>query len=231
MQAGERNELLSRQPNRFAQQLFDGFPARYDLLAELLSLGQNGRWRRAMVDAVAAASPTSVLDVATGPAGVALQFARRTGARVTGVDITDQMLRTGAANVARSPLAGRVDLLLARGSNFPSLTRRLTPSRSLTCCATSAPPPIPCRVGPSSEARRAHRQPRVPRANGEVVAPPLVALHQGGLARRRLPPGWARMVRGGRFLGPSISEHYRRYPVQWHVRAWSKPASRLSRSG
>ncbi len=25
----------------------------------------------------------------------------------------------------------------------------------------------------------------------------------------------------GRFLGPSISEHYRRYPTQWHVEAWT----------
>ena len=24
----------------------------------------------------------------------------------------------------------------------------------------------------------------------------------------------------GRFLGPSISEHYRRYPVDWTVSAW-----------
>ncbi len=119
MQAGERNPLLSRQPNRFAQQLFHGLPARYDRLAEVLSFGQNGRWRRAMVDAVADSSPRSVLDVATGPAGVALQIAARTSARVTGVDITAEMLRTGAANVAGSPLAGRVDLLLARAEQLP----------------------------------------------------------------------------------------------------------------
>jgi demethylmenaquinone methyltransferase/2-methoxy-6-polyprenyl-1,4-benzoquinol methylase len=24
----------------------------------------------------------------------------------------------------------------------------------------------------------------------------------------------------GRFLGPSISAHYRRYPLEWHVSAW-----------
>ena len=31
--------------NRFAQQLFTPLPERYDLLAEVLSFGQNGRWR------------------------------------------------------------------------------------------------------------------------------------------------------------------------------------------
>jgi demethylmenaquinone methyltransferase/2-methoxy-6-polyprenyl-1,4-benzoquinol methylase len=24
----------------------------------------------------------------------------------------------------------------------------------------------------------------------------------------------------GRFLGPSISEHYRQHPLSWHVAAW-----------
>ena len=39
--------------NRFAQQLFAPLPHRYDQLAEVLSLGQNGRWRWAMIDRIA----------------------------------------------------------------------------------------------------------------------------------------------------------------------------------
>ena len=30
-------------------------------------------------------------------------------------------------------------------------------------------------------------------------------------------PAWYRV---GRFLGPSISEHYREHPLAWHVAAW-----------
>ena len=41
-------------PNRFARDLFGPLPARYDRLAEILSFGQNGRWRSAMVDHVRA---------------------------------------------------------------------------------------------------------------------------------------------------------------------------------
>jgi hypothetical protein len=44
--------------------LFTGLPGRYDLLAELLSFGQNRRWRREMVDRVVPAAPQRVLDVA-----------------------------------------------------------------------------------------------------------------------------------------------------------------------
>ena len=69
-------------PNQFAQDLFTGIPDRYDMLEELLSLGQNRRWRRAMVDRIVPAAPARVLDVASGTAGVALQLADRTDLRV-----------------------------------------------------------------------------------------------------------------------------------------------------
>ncbi len=102
-------ETLRRRgdPNRFAQQLFAALPERYDRLAEVLSLGQNGRWRRAMVDHIVADAPGLVLDVAIGTAGVALQLADRTAGRVVGVDLTEAMLRRGQANVAeRRPATG-----------------------------------------------------------------------------------------------------------------------------
>jgi demethylmenaquinone methyltransferase/2-methoxy-6-polyprenyl-1,4-benzoquinol methylase len=34
--------------------------------------------------------------------------------------------------------------------------------------------------------------------------------------------GGREWFRVGRFLGPNISEHYRRYPVAWTVEAWEK---------
>jgi demethylmenaquinone methyltransferase/2-methoxy-6-polyprenyl-1,4-benzoquinol methylase len=37
----------------------------------------------------------------------------------------------------------------------------------------------------------------------------------GALAGR----GWFDV---GRFLGPSVSEHYRRYPLSWHLEAWKE---------
>ena len=70
--------------NRFAQRLFAPLPARYDRLAEVLSMGQNGRWRRAMIDHIVPEHPALVLDVACGPAGVSLQIADRSQADVAG---------------------------------------------------------------------------------------------------------------------------------------------------
>ena len=63
--------------NGFAQRLFAPLPSRYDRLAELLSFGQNGRWRRAMVDHLVPAGREDqlILDVAAGTAGISLQLA------------------------------------------------------------------------------------------------------------------------------------------------------------
>ena len=90
---------MPEEPNRFARELFNGLPARYDRLAELLSFGQNGQWRGEMVGHVVPADGV-ILDVASGTAGVALQLAARSGARVVGVDLTEPMLRQGQRRVA-----------------------------------------------------------------------------------------------------------------------------------
>src|ERR1700731_461793 len=93
-------------PNRFARELFDPLPARYDRLAELLSMGQNGRWRSGMVDRALPAVGNEpgnepgkeqrvILDVASGTAGVALQLKQRAGVTVVGVDLSEAMLRQG----------------------------------------------------------------------------------------------------------------------------------------
>src|SRR5438067_6907062 len=81
--------------------VFTGLPARYDRLAYLLSFGQDRRWRRAVTDHAATVTPRLTLDVATGPAGVALAVAARTGADVVGVDLNEPMLRAGLPNVRR----------------------------------------------------------------------------------------------------------------------------------
>jgi len=72
--------------------VFAGLPDRYDRLALVLSFGQDRRWRAVVVDRLAGTpSGQRVLDVATGPAGVALAVAERTGCRVVGVDLNEPM--------------------------------------------------------------------------------------------------------------------------------------------
>lgn len=210
-----------RQPNQFARRLFSGLPGRYDRLAEVLSLGQNRRWRRAMIDPVVAAKPASVLDVATGPAGVALQLAARTGAQVTGIDLSHEMLQAGASNVARSGQAGRITLLIGRGEELPFADATFD-ALTFTYLLRYVSDPV-ATVG---ELARVVRPGGVV-ANLEFHVPPDPLWKASWLVFTRVVLPAAGLVTGGRdwyqvgrFLGPSISEHYRRFPLSAHVDAW-----------
>jgi demethylmenaquinone methyltransferase/2-methoxy-6-polyprenyl-1,4-benzoquinol methylase len=210
-----------RQPNKFARQLFDGLPQRYDRLAEVLSLGQNGRWRRAMVESVLPGSPTSILDVATGPAGVALQLANRSSAQVTGVDLTEQMLRAGAANVRGSAYADRIELLVGRAEELPFA--------DATFDAVTFSYLLRYVADPAATLRELARvvKPGGTVANLEFHVPPNPVWRALWVLYTRIVLPAAGYLTGGRawfdvgrFLGPSIRDHYRRYSIAWHVQAW-----------
>ena len=210
-------------PNELARRLFDGLPSRYDQLAEVLSLGQNRRWRRAMVDAVVNASPASVLDVATGPAGVALQLAARTEAKITGLDLTPEMLRAGAANVARSPHSHRVSLVAGRAEQLPF--------RDCTFDALTFTYLLRYVTDPGATVAELAR---VVKPGGAVAAlefyvPAGPLWHPLWLLYTRLVLPAAGYATGGRewfevgrFLGPSISAHWQRYPLGWQAEAWRR---------
>jgi demethylmenaquinone methyltransferase / 2-methoxy-6-polyprenyl-1,4-benzoquinol methylase len=204
---------------RFARRLFAELPARYDLLADLLSFGQNARWRRSMVDRVVAGAPELVLDVATGPAGVALQVAARTGARVVGLDLTPSMLDRARRNVARA--GARVPLLLGRGEQLPFA--------DATFDAVTFTYLLRYVDDPAAAIRELARvvKPGGVLANQEFLVPPkrFWRVWWWLYTRAVLPvAGWLTGGRQwfdvGRFLGPNISAHYRRYPLAWTVQAW-----------
>lgn len=210
-------------PNNFARALFGGLPDRYDTLAEILSFGQHSRWRQAMVGTVCASSPGRALDVATGPAGVALALARRCGAWVAGVDITPQMLRAGARNIAKSRQPDRVSLTLGRAEELPFPDG--------TFDAVMFTYLLRYVAGPEETLRELVRvaKPGAVVASIEFYVPDGPIWGPLWLAYSRvLLPALGYVLGGrewwevGKFLGPSISAHYRRYPLSWHISAWEK---------
>jgi demethylmenaquinone methyltransferase / 2-methoxy-6-polyprenyl-1,4-benzoquinol methylase len=209
--------------NRFAQDLFTPLPARYDRLAELLSFGQNGRWRAAMVSKVLPGRPATVLDVASGTAGVALSLARGGAGRVVGVDLTVAMLRRGRENVAAAGEAGRVELVAGRAEQLPFRTGQFD-ALTFTYLLRYVNDP----EATLAELARVVR-PGAMVASLEFLAPPHPFWRAWWwLYTRAVLPvaGWLTGGRSwfevGRFLGPSISGHYRRYPVPWTVAAWER---------
>jgi demethylmenaquinone methyltransferase / 2-methoxy-6-polyprenyl-1,4-benzoquinol methylase len=204
-----------------ARSVFTGLPGRYDRLAYLLSLGQDRRWRRAVVARTAAAAPRLVLDVATGPAGIALAVAAATGANVAGVDLNEPMLRAGLARARRPGQRGRVRVTVGTAGQLPF------PDATFDALSFS----YLLRYVDDPAATVAEMA-RVVRPGGtvaslEFMVPPQPGWHAAWWLYTRLAlpvgglltggPAWYRV---GRFLGPSISNHYRRYSLDDHIAAW-----------
>jgi demethylmenaquinone methyltransferase / 2-methoxy-6-polyprenyl-1,4-benzoquinol methylase len=104
---------------RHALELFARLPRQYDRMGTVLSFGQDPRWRRALVDAVAPKPGLRVLDVATGTGLVAFALARR-GCEVTALDQSEAMLAGARERLSRHPsLAGRVALVAGQAEQLP----------------------------------------------------------------------------------------------------------------
>jgi demethylmenaquinone methyltransferase / 2-methoxy-6-polyprenyl-1,4-benzoquinol methylase len=214
---------VARDRNRFAQRLFTPLPDRYDRLAELLSFGQNGRWRTAMVGRLVPDTPDRVLDVACGTAGVALQVVSRTSAAVVGVDITLAMLQEGHRRVEVRENGDRIQLVTGSAERLPFPDRAFD-ALTFTYLLRYVDDPQATLI----ELARVVK-PGGMIASLEFLVPPNPFWHWCWWAYTRavLPiAGW--MTGGtawfdvGRFLGPNISAHYRRFPVSWTVDAWRR---------
>jgi demethylmenaquinone methyltransferase/2-methoxy-6-polyprenyl-1,4-benzoquinol methylase len=207
--------------NAFAIELFSGLPPRYDALAEVLSFGQNARWRHELVSHLSVHHPGSVLDVATGTAGVAIALAAATEARITGVDISDAMLDRGRQRVEAAGLAGRISLQVARAEalQFP---RESFDAVSFTYLLRYVAEP----AAAVAELARVIR-PGGHMASLDFYVPPNIGWRTAWRAyTRTLLPAAGLLLGGrswwdvGRFLGPNIEGHYRKWPVARIVEAW-----------
>ena len=150
-------------------------------------------------------------------------MSRARAARVVGVDLTEPMLRQGQRRVAAAGMRDRISLAVARGEQLPF------PDASVDALTFT----YLLRYVRDPQATLAELA-RVLKPGGvmaslEFCVPTGPLWHPAWWAYTRmvLPAGglllggreWFRV---GRFLGPNISAHYRRYPVAWTVQAWEK---------
>ncbi len=212
---------VSSAETEFAVKLFRRLPSRYDVLAEILSFGQNGRWREELLRHIVVSNPERVLDVATGTAGVAIATARLTDAHVIGIDVSEEMMEIGRGRVESARLRSRIDLRAARAEELPfgdasfdvisftyvlryvrdpaatitELARVLRPGGVMAGLDFFVPPKLFWRLAWWSYTR---------------LILPVAGLALGGRA-------WWDV---GRFLGPNISGHYHRWPLPRLLEAW-----------
>lgn len=95
---------LDKQPHDVAG-MFDGIARRYDLMNNLMAPGQTGRWRRAMVSAMALPAGSTVLDLAAGT-GTSTEALRRAGLRPLACDFSLGMMHEGRRRQEQVPFVG-----------------------------------------------------------------------------------------------------------------------------
>jgi demethylmenaquinone methyltransferase/2-methoxy-6-polyprenyl-1,4-benzoquinol methylase len=198
---------------RHALGLFSGLPARYGSMGALLSFGQDPRWRRALVTAIAPRSDQRILDVATGTGLVAQELVRQGAGTVVGLDQSEAMLGQARERLAATPELGhRITYVVGEAEHLPladdefdalsfTYLLRYVDDRAATMRELARVVKPGGRIGmvefgvPSQPALRV-----LWRVHTRVGLP---------LLGRAVSPAWYEV---GRFLGPNIEEFHRTEP-------------------
>lgn len=196
-----------------ARELFAPLGPSYDRYARLLSFGQDPRWRRFLVSQVDAGPGDTVLDVATGTGAVALELVRQKGCSVVGVDQSAEMLCEARRRLGRAAEGAQVRLVEASAEQLPfddDSFDGLTAAYLLRYLSD-----LP--AGLRELARVLRRRATVSLLDfgvpqGEATRPLWNLYVDVGLPAlgRAISPGWHEV---GRFLGGSIRDFDRRWPV------------------
>jgi demethylmenaquinone methyltransferase/2-methoxy-6-polyprenyl-1,4-benzoquinol methylase len=203
---------------RHALELFRGLPGRYDQLSALLSFGQDPRWRKALVAAVAPAAGERVLDVATGTGLVAAELAR-SGCSVVGIDQSPAMLSAARRRFAGPDgervelLAGEAEALPFADASFDALTFTYLFRYVEDPAATMGELARVVRQGGRVGSLEFGVPPRAPAR----LAWRLYTTAGLPILGRMASPEWGEV---GGFLGPSIVRFYRRHPLERIIQYW-----------
>jgi demethylmenaquinone methyltransferase/2-methoxy-6-polyprenyl-1,4-benzoquinol methylase len=214
--------LPANRPNKDETlRLFSGLPRRYDLAGALLSFGQDPRWRRAMVGEIDAGPGDRVLDVATGTGMVAAALVRRYGCSVVGLDQSPEMLSGARAKLDTDPrLAARIELARGEAEALPFADAEfdhLTFTYLLRYVEDA---------GATLRELARVVKPGGRIASLEFMLPPNpIARSLWHIYTRAAMPVLGRLISRdwyevGRFLGPSISDLYRRLPLDRQLELW-----------
>lgn len=90
--------------------MFDSIATRYDFMNKVLSAGIDKRWRKKAIDQLIPLQPSSILDIATGTADLALECVRLKPAEIIGIDISNKMLDIGRHKVMERGYQGIIRL-------------------------------------------------------------------------------------------------------------------------
>lgn len=99
--------------------MFNNIAPKYDFLNHLLSAGIDRLWRKALVRKLAGKPHNLILDVATGTGDLAIASSKLMSAKITGIDIAEEMLAVGREKIRKKGLDGLITLEKGDSENIP----------------------------------------------------------------------------------------------------------------
>ena len=101
------------------EDMFDNIAPKYDLLNHVLSMKIDVLWRNTLVKWMNKDQPKEVLDVATGTGDLAIAVQKGTQAKVTGLDLSQQMLNVGIEKIKKLNLDSKISMMKGDAENLP----------------------------------------------------------------------------------------------------------------
>lgn len=109
-EAGKKKEV---------EDMFDNIAPKYDLLNHVLSMKIDVLWRNTLVKWMNVDQPKEVLDVATGTGDLAIAVQKGTGAKIVGLDLSQQMLNVGIEKIKKISLTDQIEMIKGDAENLP----------------------------------------------------------------------------------------------------------------
>lgn len=114
----EQNLIVEKNKENVAS-MFDDIAPSYDFLNHFLSLNIDKGWRKKAVKILSTYSPKLILDVATGTGDLAIAMLKLNPVKVTGVDISKEMLEVGKKKIFELGKQNLIELQEADAESLP----------------------------------------------------------------------------------------------------------------
>ncbi len=99
--------------------MFNSIAGRYDFLNHFLSMNIDYLWRKKVIAIMKPYQPKNILDVATGTADLAIQAAVLNPKQITGIDISEEMLKIGQKKLFEKSKDSLIHLINADAEHIP----------------------------------------------------------------------------------------------------------------
>lgn len=100
-------------------EMFNNISDNYDFLNRVLSMRVDVGWRNKTVKKVKEINPSTILDIATGTADLAIALTETNAMQIIGVDISEGMLKVGREKVKKKNLDKLIELKLGDSESLP----------------------------------------------------------------------------------------------------------------